>query len=386
MTTPLASGGRLSDPISVPVSNQVAQLCPAVGGSVMIYNPDSALTVYVGYNRNTLSPSNSIPILPQTPVVISGERTIWGFCPNGMVVVNVTPGGIYQGPGPLQIVNQIISSTLPSLIAAAVSAAGVPPIDVPATVYVNINQDVPAGGTFSTGHISMSKYQSWSGIIKASNVHNNIDTIPYMRVTFKWSLAADNFDPVHIEDWVIPVGPFSFTFTYNNYSAGPCYSDTLDITVTSYDTVINATTIGIFGSFRQRLRTVLRGQYNWSGSSPVEAAGLGSDGILASISGTNLAIGASTTPQLVNLWHGNAALYIQSADSTIDDLEVHIQPQPVSALPNSPDIVLFPDGSSSFAHLECLLPRRVCTIFFKNNGPVVIPSFSANLIMEGASE
>lgn len=390
MTTPALATGKLSDPVSVLVdANTVRQVCPAVGGSVLIYNPDANNTVYVGYNRNTLAPSNSVPVLPQTPVVINGERTIWGFSPMGPVTLSVVPGGIYQGPGPLQIVNQIISSTLPSLIAAAVQAAGVPPIDIPAIVYINLGQDLPVSpGTFTTGHINMSKYQSYSMIVKVGNGHNNVNTIPYVRVTFQWSLAADNFDPIHIEDWILPVGPFSFTFNYNNYGAGPCYSDTLEVIFHSYDTVIDTMIMGIFGSFRTRNRSVLRGQYNFLGGGGVnEPAGLETDAILASVSGTNLAVGASTTPQLVGLWHGGASLYLQSADAALDDLECHIQPQPASVLTNSPDIVLTMDGSGNFTRLtNIILPRRVCTIFFKNTGQVVIPSFSANLVMEGVSE
>jgi hypothetical protein len=348
-----------------------------------VYNPSTSVSLLIG---------NVVPdtrIGPQGAFIMEGGKQYWIASQDGSVQdVDLLSGltGAIASPG--DVIASLITSTLPSLIATAVQTAGVPAIDNPAATFVTINSDVPAGGVFNSGHITMAKYQSYTMVLHADNVHNNVDTIPYMRVTLKWSLQADNFDPVHVEDWVIPVTPFSFTFNYHNYGAGPCYSDTLDIVVTSYDTVINTVTIGVFGSFRQRLRSILRGQYNWLGGGGVnEPAGLGSDAMLAMISATNLAAGASSPPQLVNLWHGNTALYVEASDTAIDDVEIHIQPQPNGVLVNQPDIILTMDGGGPFTRLtDILLPRRVCTMFFVNAGAIAIPSIQASLVMDGVSE
>ncbi len=362
-------------------------------GPTLITNLDLTNSLILGKDNAVLSKSQSgdVNIIgPQGARVVDGKTSYFGLGTQatGTIAVDIHPGADAAPASAGQIVSQLTLSTLPALVAAAVQAAGVPPIDIPASTYITINHDIPAGGTFTSPHITMSKYQSYTMIMHADNVHNNVDTIPYMRVTFSWSLAADNFDPIHVEDWVIPVTPFSFTFNYKNYGSGPCFSDTLDITVTSYDTVINTFTIGVFGSFRQRLRSVFRGQYNWLGSGAVdESKGLGSDGMLVMVGATNLIAGASSTPQLVNLWHGNTALYVESTDTAIDDLEVHIQPQPNASLPNQPDIILTMDGGGPFTRLtDILLPRRVCTMFLQNAGAITIPSIQASLVMDGVSE
>lgn len=377
--------------VTIQGDNPVATLLVAAGeGPVQVVNNDSNNTLYLGDNPSIASTDQKVtPLGPLTPVSFDGSADIYGVAAKGQTVqVLLYPSAVGWAPSASQIIGQLTLSTLPVLIADAVQSAGVPPIDIPATLYVIFNQDVPADGTFSTGHINVSRYQSYDMVLKVANSHNNADTIPYMRFTFKWSLAADNYDPIHVEDWIVPVTPFNFVYSYTNYGAGPCYSDTLDIVATSYDTVINSFTIGLFGSYRTRLRSIMRGVYNFNSDGTLnETAGLGSDAILASMSGTNLAPGSSSSSQLVNLWHGNADLYLTSSIAAIDCLECHIQPQPSGSIPDFPDIVLTMDGESSFTSLRnILLPRRVCTMFFKNNGPITIPSYSATLVAEGVSE
>lgn len=370
-------------------------LVNAGDGPTLIINRDTANALLIGsevavgrYGQTIGAPVSVID--PLGSMAVDGTETLFGqgVQSSGTITIDVKRGATVWAPPASLVISQLVASSLPGLIATAVQSAGVPPIDIPAATKIVINQDVAAGGTFASGHITMSKYQSWSCIMHADNIHNNADTIPYMRVTFAWSLASDNFDPVHVEDWVIPVTPFTFNFNYKNYGSGPCISDTLDITVTSYDTVINAFTLGLFGSYRTRSRSVFRGQYNWLGGGGVnEPAGLGTDAILASVSASSLASGGATSAQLINLWHGKASLYVQSTDAAIDDVEVHIQPQPASILTNSPDIVLTMDGSGTFSRLgDIELPRRVCTIFLMNNGITTIPTIKANLIMAGETE
>jgi hypothetical protein len=382
MTTP--SGLLLGEPTQVVVNPGGAQqIMTPFNGDVMIYNMDANNTVYVGY-RQGLGITNAVTVQPETPVVISAKRQLWAFAVGGPALINVTPGGSYQGPGPAQIIGQLVASTLPSLIASAVQAAGVPPIDNPATVFVVINQDVPAsgGGTFATGHINMAKYQSYALILKSANIHNNADTIPYMRVTLSWSLQSDNYDPVHVEDWIIPTGPFSFTFTYPAYGSGPCYSDTLDITVSSYDTVINSVTIGVFGSFRTRTRSILNGVSHFlAGGAPDESRGLGTDGVVDSfLPAFPILPGGQSSADLMNLFSGPVSVSgsMTFAATGAANFNVRIRPQPTT---QSSDIVIPVRGTVTGSQAVFLppttviLPRRVCTILVQND-----PSSASNII------
>lgn len=73
---------------------------------MLVYNADLVNVAYVGY-RPDLSTTNASPVQPLGYTVMDGTRQLYGICPGGSAVLNVTPGGISQSASPAQIAAQI---------------------------------------------------------------------------------------------------------------------------------------------------------------------------------------------------------------------------------------------------------------------------------------
>ena len=102
----------LADPIQIAVmkGQPPVQVCPPVGGSVLIYNPDLTNVVNVGYRTN-IGSTNSLPVQPLGSATLDGSRAIYAFLPSSATVNTVTlcvaPGGTNISPSPAQISAQI---------------------------------------------------------------------------------------------------------------------------------------------------------------------------------------------------------------------------------------------------------------------------------------
>ena len=303
--------------------------------TVMFINTDVNNAVLLSSSRSLNNGSQDINTIPALGSLTMDGRTAWygiTLNPGLTAMVEVAPGGSSFAPSPAQIIAQLVDSSLPFLIAEAVKTAGVPPTDNPVPLVTlpgsgvtnpNFNQLVAAGGSFTInsgpGGLDASTFQSWVGKIFASATASGTGTTPYVRVTFNWSLKVDNSDPLHVEDWVIATGPFSFFSNFLNHGQGPCYGDTLSITFTNYDTQPVNITYGLFGSFRTRIRPILRSQYNWlpASSLPNEALGLGSDSILASANFGAIPNLSSSPDQLINLFDGPVTVAASVTPTTI---------------------------------------------------------------------
>lgn len=73
---------------------------------MLVYNADLVNVAYVGY-RPDLGTTNASPVQPLGYTVMDGTRQLYGICPGGSAVLNVTPGGISQSASPAQIAAQI---------------------------------------------------------------------------------------------------------------------------------------------------------------------------------------------------------------------------------------------------------------------------------------
>lgn len=172
----------------------------------------------------------------------------------------VGAGFTAQTLSPTQITNFLISSSLSTLIASAIQLAGVPPIDHPAAVSTVFNQAIAAGASWTSSRLSVAQYQSLVGTMFAQEqTGGGLGTNPYMRMQLDWSLVSDSYDTLIQEDWVGGIGPASFVNNYRHDYASPCYGDTLTLTVHNYDNKPIIFTYGLFGSYRTRVRSVLRG-------------------------------------------------------------------------------------------------------------------------------
>ena len=274
-------------------------------------------------------------------------------------------------------------NNLANIVAGAISAAGVPPIDNPAPLYAFLgNSNIPAGGTFTTPNISTSKYQSISGLfVSYAPFGGVVGTVPYVRVTFRWSVASDGYDRQIIEDWTPPTHPFSSSIFYRNMYASPCWGDTLTIDVKNYDTQPSTFNLGLFGSYRQGQHLGLRGFYPDDYSN--EIGGLGTDNIIYNASAASLAPGASTTPQLMNLYAGRVSISGSfPGESAPGAVQATILPQPQAILGN-PSIIVGSRIIPGFLDpTELVLPRRVCQFKLVNNGLTTVANPTVMIVAE----
>lgn len=363
MTSPL-----VSDPTLIPVGPTTGPLISGTGrggGPVMLVNTDVTNTAYAGYSTS-ISPggTNTVAIPPLGSVTMDGSRTLYGVAPV-QLLLQVVPGGTTWSPSPAQIATQLVNSTLAAAIADAISAAGVPPIDDPAPLSIIFQQNIAAGATFTSPEISVGQYQSWVGTMFSAATSAGTGTNPYTKMHIAWSLTVDNFDPLHAEDWVVPNSPYSFTYVYRNDLQGPIFGNACQFTFTNYDTEPTLVTLGMFGSYRTRIRTAIRGRYAWnSDGTPDDAAGMGSDSIITSYNTGAIAAGNTSTPALMNLFSGPAVVS-GSVTGAAPVWEVEIEPQPESVLGSAIDLV---GSGEQLDPVLIMLPRRVCTIAVHNAG------------------
>lgn len=251
---------------------------------------------------------------------------------------------------------------LATVIANAIKSAGVPPIDNPALLAVQFNQAVASGATTNlTGHINVSKYQSFHCKLQSAPVINS-GTAPYIKAEFDWSLVADSYDPTVIDHVVYKAGPNGST-PYSVLGHGPVYGDTLDISFTNYDSVTQNITYAVFGSYRTRNRFTFRGGAAMGGA---DATGLGTDSIVGAYQPGNVAAGTTAArvdmmlfdgPVLVSASSGLPAGYTGSWN-------VQIEPQPAGIIGA---IIVLPAASGAFNLVQqAVLPRRVCNLTISN--------------------
>lgn len=268
-----------------------------------------------------------------------------------------------------RIAAALINSTLSQVIALAVSNQGVPAIDMPQAVSVVLNQSVAVGGTLSSGHLTVGRYQSLVGVLFAQEASAPGGTAPYMRVVANWSLAADNYDPLWQEVWVPAVGPFSFVQNYRNDFITPCFGDTLDLSVFNYDSKPINVTWGLFGSYRIKTRSVMRGRY--PDNFTAEANGTGGDDILLSFNPGPLGAGVSSAKTLMQLWEGPATIGALCSNTPgANTVAFQVFPQPDSILGSQ--YIFLNDKPNTLTPQTIILPRRVCTLQITNNSAVGI--------------
>lgn len=384
MTTPAPVTG---DPVLMTIGPQPQQVMSAQpgGAPVMLVNTDENNTAYAGYN-SAIAPggTNTVAIPPLGSTVMSGTRTSYA-CAAQSLQLQIVPGGTLWTPSPAQIAAVLVGSELADVIAAAISAAGVPPIDHPTPVYIVFQQTVAAGGTFTTPEIDVSQYQSWVGTMFSAATAAGLGTDPYTKMHITWGLQTDNYDPLHAEDWVVPNTPFNDFYVYRNDLQGPCYGDHMQVTFTNYDTEPMLVTMGVFGSYRTRIRTAIRGRYAWnSDGSSDDAIGLGSDSIVTSYNVTGIAPGLESSAGLMNLFNGPVSISGSIVGGTAGDWAIHIKPQPFSVL-NSIITIPAPAGQNNIPPTTLMLPRRVCTISVVNDsGTATITS--AQVVITGQEQ
>jgi hypothetical protein len=224
MTSPLVT----ADPITVTADSSVRQICPKVGGTVLIFNADITNVAYVGYN-NSIGVSNSTVIQPLTYVVMSGDRTLYGFCPTATVILNLTPGGTYQSASPAQIAAQInalglmkdttgqtingnvlpiakdttlAGQTSGGTIANEISATGVPLLNLD-TITDQGSRTLNAGSgfTFPASNMNQISYELWVSLQQGSvNANPTVGTI-----TLQWLTTGGVF--IDQKSYQIVAGP-----------------------------------------------------------------------------------------------------------------------------------------------------------------------------------
>jgi hypothetical protein len=323
---------------------------PAYGqavGTFRVTNMDSVNTVILSQDLTFTEANTQLPA--QATVTYTGKNDVWASTQSASITVAVdVDADAISYDNPLGVALQIQQSQVPKIIA------------------VSFNQNVPIGGTFTTPHLSFAQFPSWIGTMYAGATGAGLGATPYVRVEFDWSLAADNFDPLRHDEWVVPTGPVSFFSVYRNDMCGPVYGDTLTVTYTNYDTEPCVITHGIFGTYQTRLKTELRGRYHYvaGSSAPDETLGIGSDLILVQHSPGALAVNASSTPQLMNLFAGEVDVYASTSSASPVNLLVNISPEPGVVQPSLAFII----SSNQFGPLRMLLPKRVCNISVTNVG------------------
>lgn len=271
---------------------------------------------------------------------------------------------------PGQMTASLINSNLSNTIAAAIKAAGVPPIDNPQAVSVTFNQAVAAGATFTSPRLSIGQWQSLVGTMYIQETTGGgPGTNPYTRFTMDFSTASDNYDPLVREDWVVANGPLSFVSNYRNEIITPCYADTLTMTFKNYDSLPVQITWGLFGSYRTRSRSTLRSR--WPDDYSGESTGLGSDNILMAVTTPNIPAGNNLNLGLMQLWEGPVtfnALY--TGNPAARTIVCSIQPEPASVVNKT--FQMTNDQTQSMTPTELILGRRPYGVTIFNQSAVTI--------------
>jgi hypothetical protein len=348
------------------------QIANAAIGSFNVYNGDIANVLLVSSDQSPQL-SNSIPVQPLTNATIIGNRPWYASALTGTIASLTVSSAAQLSPSPAQIAAQI------ELL------DGIPPSDNPKLLAVTLGGSVGAGGTFTSSHIPIGQYNSWFGTSFGLATSAGTGTTPYYRVTFNYSMAVDNYDPLEVADWVGPITPYNFTYVYRNDMSSPCWGDTLDVVVTNYDTEPFNWTYSIFGSYRTRIREKLRGRYN--NVSVGEQAGLGSDNVLCNFASAGIGPGGSSGPYLVDLWDGEADISVYANYPGLDVIECQLSPQPSSIL-NPTTAFSFPHGGiSGYTYYENVaLSRRVNTMTLVNRHPTQTIAARGLIIAKGVNE
>lgn len=362
------------------VGSLATRVVSAGDGPGIIQNLDVANTIYIGEDTATTPGdiNHSSPLLPGTPMGFDGTQDIYA-------------GALPGQTANLAIYPSATSTIVPGFIADQIQISGVPPIDDPVPLYVVFNQTIAAGASFTSPEISVSRYQSWVSTMFATATSSGTGTNPFTQYTMKWSLAVDNFDPLITHDWTIPNTPFNFVYNYRNDGDGPVFGDSLSMTWTNFDSQPVNVTIGIFGSYRTRIRPKQVGRYHYvvATGNPDPTRGFGSDGIVEIYNPAPmpLAPGATANPDLMNLLDGptvvNASAIFNAAGN--NGFGLIIQPQPtvlvsmsillqvfgttIAPVAGSPSLIIPPT--------QIMLPRRACTIELINYSNSADPINSA---------
>lgn len=372
---------------NVPSGGYAELLVNPGDGPTLITNMDTSATLVLGKDNSVLAKTiaggfqagGDISLIhPSGSRVVDGRTAVYGIGTqaSGTILVDVHQGAEAAPASATEIVSQLVLSTLPALVASAVQAAGVPPIDAPAAIEILINQQVAAGATFTAGPFSVGKYQSWFATMACGATSSGTGTNPFTKFTMAWSVASDNFDPLITHDWVVPNTPFNFFYNYRNDGKGPIFGDSLTLSWKNYDSQPMDIIIGIFGSFRTRSRANLVGRYHYvtATGAPDDTRGLASDNIVDIYNPTGLPIapGSAANTDLMNMIDGPATISANVAYSAAGqaDYQLVILFQPNSVVGagytiqqrgtavapgiGQPEQILLPT--------PIMLPRRVCTI------------------------
>jgi hypothetical protein len=307
---------------------------------------------------------NSYSILdPLVGIPVSGDKDIYGCCLPGVQSLNLDwiTGIDAQNwqPSPGQAAEQI-------------SALGIPPVDNPTALLVVFNQTIAAGATYTSPRITVKTFNSIFGKLFCTATASGIGNaaLAYPNVEFDWSVASDNYDPLRTENWFIAEAPFNFTYNYINQWASPMYGDTLTLSVTNNDTQPVNLTFGLFGSYRTRIRSTMRGLYS---TVPTPTQGLGSDNVVIFLNWANIAVanyfpgGITPAPALANLWEGPVTVAMTCTGTAAKGLILAVEPFPGGGFSTQPQWQIEADATGTIPPTQIILPRRACGVFVINN-------------------
>jgi hypothetical protein len=342
MTSPVAVG----NPITIPVNSQPQQICPPVGGPVLIYNADITNVAYAGYNAQ-IAETNSCVIQPLAFTVMDGTRAIWGFCPTASVLLNVVPGGTSQSASPAQIAAQIsalglatfdeqvnqnsaipgnmlasgqgVTTEIAALLATGDTSGtpgGVPLLNLYDLLTSSTSTNIAAGNEITLGPFDISQI-SYEMLVEAGTGQNA--AVAPISVIFNWTDSHSGLQ--------------TSTQIYNFYSAytggggaahaveghGPSNADTLTVIIYSPDQAVTVA-YALLQSSRNYLRHEWRTQNNITNNTSFPTQTFiscqPSVNILAAQQTGSLAVNGSIT-YLLPFYVGNASVYMHSATAAI---------------------------------------------------------------------
>jgi hypothetical protein len=355
------------DPLLVEVSSTSARQLVYEGTPTLIRNRDIATTVYLGTDEGFDPSGNDVaPLDPLGALALDGHKDYWGRVADGgpTVIVSAVPHGVTE-------------QVSPALIAEQLALSGVPPTDNPTELGFSpvFNQSIAAGATYTSPWASVKQFASVFGKLfcTATAAGQGNLSLCFPQVEFNWSVAADGFDPLRTEDWFIAETPFNFTYNYINQWASPAYGDSLQLVVTNFDTEPVNLTFGLFGSYRTRVRSAMRG--NYFASSPTPGNGYGSDDVLLAYNAAGIVTGNVPISQIMNLAEGPATVsgFFNLPAAGTGPITVIITPTPTqgpAALNGTPAFnIPVQTSANSLCYLpptEIVLPRRACTLGIAN--------------------
>jgi hypothetical protein len=337
----------------------------------LLYNASETNNIYL-CDSYSFTPGNADTniLRPLGTLVPSGETDTWAMTlPGQTATLEISPA-TQSTPAPSDIAQQILTN------------GGIPPVDNPQALNNSpvFNQIIAAGGSYTSPHMTVLEYQSVFGKLFCSATSAGTGTNPYCDIEFNWSIASDGYDPLRTEDWIVPNTPYNFTYNYINQWASPCWGDTLTITVNNLDTEPVELTYGLFGSYRTRIRSTMRGLYN---TIATPTAGLGSDNVVLAYSVPALGIGATSGAQLMNLWEGpvTVSLVLPGVAAAGADVYILMEPNNSFGFAVQPQYRLEADAKGIIQNTGIILPRRVCLAEVANGTGAAFPSTGALLII-----